>query len=562
MSSFLSNLGTKAKATVGISVSLNVGLEMIQVDLASKTVIKYANRPLAYNPSTREIEDYNLFRSSILELFSELGISPQNSNVVVNLPNVHFAHTYLPTTLDDESVTTALTSEVEQNYLFKKNTPIVSWIEVQANNKTENRYVLYSAIQEGVVEAIKSICNDLGATLIGVENTYSSILKTLEYTEITKSFAQDNRNWNILLVSQNSYAVFSMNKYNVVDYFEDPLALKSFNNDEVYIAVGQAASAALAKFPSDKLLIISETNYISAEILAIQMKRAGEVSFLECNKYAKNSIMNVDLNILPNYVPLITPEAIGAAIYKAKEFSVAFNFLDTSDYKAPDTVDFFGYEVTKEMLTIMAVVAMGIILGIFYILKIGLDSTISSLESSKSQLETQQQTLQKELDDLKQNKGKVDIYTASKRIVENMTNTIAYYNAIGVDIPQKVWLNSFYADDQGAFAIKGETVSVDDVYLFFRGLKSQVPNSSLILSKLGVKDENAYVDIDQATDVIYTFELTNSNYVQAIQKAAEAAAMAAAGVDENGNPLPVDPNSSASSSEGGIPKIQDIPTLQ
>ena len=319
MSSFLSNLGSKSKVTIGISVSLNVGLEMIQVDLATKTVVKYANRPLAYNPSTREIEDYNAFRNSILELYSELGISPSNSNVVVNLPNVHFSHTYLPTTLDDESVTTALVSDVEQTYLFKKNTPVVSWMEVQANNKTENRYVLYAALQEGVVEAIKTIFADIGANLIAIENTYSSLLKTLEYTEITKNFAQGNKNWNILLVSQNSYAIFSMNHYNVIDYFEDPLALKSFNSDEVYIAVGQAASAALSKFPSDRLMIISETNYISAEILAIQMKRAGEVLFLECNKYAKNSIMNVDLNILPNYIPLITPEAIGSAIYKARE---------------------------------------------------------------------------------------------------------------------------------------------------------------------------------------------------------------------------------------------------
>lgn len=560
MSSFLSNLGTKAKATIGISVSLNVGLEMIQVDLASKTVIKYANRPLAYNPSTREIEDYTLFRNSILELFSELGISPQNSNVVVNLPNVYFSHTYLPTTLEDDAITTALISDVEQNYLFKKNTPIVSWVDIQANNKTENRYILYSAIQEGVVEAIKSICNDLGATLIAIENTYSSLLKTLEYTEITRKYAQDGRNWNILLVSQNNYAVFSMNRYNVIDYFEDPLALKSFNSDEVYIAVGQAASAALAKFPSDRLIIISETNYISAEILAIQMKRAGEVTFLECNKFAKNSIMNVDLNILPNYVPLITPEAIGAAIYKAKEFTISFNYLSTSDYQAPDTVDFFGYEVTKEMVTILTVIALAIIGGISFALCTVLNSTISSLESQKSQLETQEQTLQKQLEDLKQNKGKVDIYTASKRIVANMTSTISYYNAIGVDIPQKVWLSSFYADDNGSFAIKGETISVDDVYLFFRGLKSQVPNSSLILSKLGVKDENAYVDIDQAADVIYTFELTNSNYVQAMTKAAEAAAAAAAGVDANGNPLPIDPNATAP--DGGIPKLQDIPTLQ
>lgn len=562
MSSFLSSLGTKAKATVGISVSLNVGLEMIQVDPATKSVVKYANRPLAYNPSTREIEDYAQFKNSVLELFSELGISPQNSNVVVNLPNVHFAHTYLPTTLDDESVTTALTSEVEQNYLFKKNTPVVSWIEVQSNNKTENRYVLYSAIQEGVVEAIKTIFNDMGATLIAIENTYSSLLKTLEYTEITKNFAMASRNWNILLVSQNSYAVFSMNKYNVIDYFEDPLALKSFSNDEVYIAVGQAASAALAKFPSDRLMIISETNYISAEILAIQMKRAGEVLFLECNKYAKNSIMNVDLNILPNYVPLITPEAIGAAIYKAREFSIAFNFLDISDYKTPDTVDFFGTEMEKDKVTMLLVFALVIIGAISYAIIFGLDSATNKLTSEKSQLETQQQTLQKELEDLKQNKGKIDIYTASKRIVENMTSTISYYNAIGVDIPQKVWLNNFYADDKGSFAIKGETVSVDDVYLFFRGLKEQVPNSSLILSKLGVKDENVYVDVDQATDLVYNFELTNSNYVQAITQQAEAAAAAAAGVDANGNPLPVDPNAPAGGDGLNVPKVQDLPTLQ
>ena len=205
---------------------------------------------------------------------------------------------------------------------------------------------------------------------------------------------------------------------------------------------------------------------------------------------------------------------------------------------------------------------MVIIGAISYAIIFGLDSATNKFTSEKSQLETQQQTLQKELEDLKQNKGKIDIYTASKRIVENMTSTISYYNAIGVDIPQKVWLNNFYADDKGSFAIKGETVSVDDVYLFFRGLKEQVPNSSLILSKLGVKDENVYVDVDQATDLVYNFELTNSNYVQAITQQAEAAAAAAAGVDANGNPLPVDPNAPAGGDGLNVPKVQDLPTLQ
>ena len=144
--------------------------------------------------------------------------------------------------------------------------------------------------------------------------------------------------------------------------------------------------------------------------------------------------------------------------------------------------------------------------------------------------------------------------------MENMTSTVSYYGAIGVDIPQKVWLNKFYADDKGSFAIEGETVSVDDVYLFFRGLKEQVPNSSLILSKLGVRDDDVYVDIEQATDVVYKFELTNSNYVKEKAKAAAQAA-ALAGVDENGNPIPVDPNAPAAPA-GDVQPVQDLPTLQ
>ncbi len=152
-------------------------------------------------------------------------------------------------------------------------------MEVKENNSAEKRYILYSAIQEGVVEAIKSIFNDLGATLVAIENTYSSLMKTLEYTELTKEFALSSGSWNILLVSQNSYVVFSMLGYSIIEYFEEPLAIKSFNNDEVYVAISQAASGVLEKYPTDKSLIISESNDVSAEILAIQLKQPGDVIF-------------------------------------------------------------------------------------------------------------------------------------------------------------------------------------------------------------------------------------------------------------------------------------------
>lgn len=536
MDNFLAKLRPDTKVNVGVSVSPNVGLEMIMVDPAQHKIVKYAHRPLAYNTSTREIEDYGEFKTALSDLFNELKIDPKNSNVVLNMPSVAFGHAFLPTVLDDEGVTGALTSKVEESYLFKKNVPVVSWVEVKENNSTEKRYILYSAMQEGVVDVIKQIFSELGATLAAIENTYSSLIKTLEYTELTRDFAKTPGSWNILLVSSNSYAVFSLVDYNVIEYYEDPLAIKSFSNDEVYVAISQAASAVLEKFPSDKLLIMSESNDVSAEILAIQMKQPGDVMFLECNQYAKAPIMDVDLNVLPHYIKAITPEAIGAAIYRSREFSLKLNFLSTNDIKAPDTIDVMGFALTQEQLMIYTALIGVAIVAVCFFCSMALGTYISSLEAKKASLDQENTTLQAELTDLQKDSGKIDIYTAAKDIDKSMLDKILYYNAIGADIPAHVWLTAFYADTKGTYGIEGETSSVDEVYLFFRNIKSQVPTSNILLSKLSVDDNDGAIDIEQTTNANYSFELSNSGYSAvaakreaAAKKAAKAVADGAAG---------------------------------
>lgn len=512
MENFLAKLKPDTKVNIGISVSPNVGVEMMQIDAAQHKIMKYAHRPLAYNSSTREIEDYNEFKIALRDLFNELKISPQNANVVLNMPNVTFGHTFLPTVLDDEGVNGALTSKVEESYLFKKNTPVVSWVEVKENNSAEKRYILYSAIQEGVVDAIKSIFNEIGATLIAIENTYSSLMKTLEYTELTKEFALSSGSWNILLVSQNSYVVFSMLGYSIIEYFEEPLAIKSFNNDEVYVAISQAASGVLEKYPTDKLLIISESNDVSAEILAIQLKHPGDVIFLECNQYAKQPIMDVDLNVLPHYIKAITPEAIGAAIYRNREFAIKLNFLAKTDYHAPDTINVMGFDLTKEQLMIYTAIIGAAILGVCFLCSMAIGSYVSSLESKRTALEQEAAAQETELAQLKQGSNKIDIYSAAKTIDKSMVNKITYYDSIGADIPARVWLTLFYADTNGAYGIKGQTTSVDEVYLFFRNIKSRVPDSDLILSKLSVDDNEGMIDIEKTENAMYTFELTNNKF--------------------------------------------------
>lgn len=555
MENFLAKLKPDTKVNIGISVSPNVGVEMMQIDAAQHKIMKYAHRPLAYNSSTREIEDYNEFKIAIRDLFNELKILPQNANVVLNMPNVTFGHTFLPTVLDDEGVNGALTSKVEESYLFKKNTPVVSWVEVKENNSTEKRYILYSAIQEGVVDAIKSIFNELGATLIAIENTYSSLMKTLEYTELTKEFALSSGSWNILLVSQNSYVVFSMLGYSIIEYFEEPLAIKSFNNDEVYVAISQAASGVLEKYPTDKLLIISESNDVSAEILAIQLKQPGDVIFLECNQYAKQPIMDVDLNVLPHYIKAITPEAIGAAIYRNREFTIKLNFLAKTDYHAPDTINVMGFDLTKEQLMLYTVIIGAAIIGVCFLCSMAIGSYVTSLEEKRTALEQEAAAQQTELAELKQSSGKIDIYSAAKTIDKSMVNKITYYDSIGADIPAKVWLTLFYADTNGAYGIKGQTTSVDEVYLFFRNIKSRVPDSDLILSKLSVDDNEGMIDIEKTANAMYTFELTNNKFGSVKITNPNATAPSNS---NNPNAQPA-----AASGEGGgnvsVPNLPDLP---
>ncbi len=512
MNNFLAKFKPDTKVTVGISVSPNVGLELIQIDPSSNKIVKYARRDLPYNPSIREIEDYAEFKQNLQDLFNEVKIQPQNAKAVLNLPSVCFGHDFLPTVLDDEGVTTALVSKVEENYLFKKNTPVVSWVDVKENNKTEKRCVLYAAIQEEVLTVLQQVFTDLGITLIAVENTYSSLIKTLQYTKIGDDFAAAHGGWNILLVSQNSYAVFSMLKYSIIEYFEEPLAIKSFNNDEVYVAISQSARTVLDRFPTDKLLIVSESNDVSAEILAMQLNQPGDVKFLECNQYAKDSIVTVDLNILPHYVKAITPEAIGAAIYSYGDFGTKLNFLQKTDYKAPDMIRIGNFDVTQSQLVAYVAVICAAILIVCFGASKAVEAYLAGLQNQNSELDSQQQSLDAELKELQAKKTGMDIYAAAKKIDQGMQAKVKYYYAIGADIPAKVWLTSFYADSKGAYGVKGATTSVDDVYLFFRNIKSQVPESDLILSSLSVDDDGGILDIDIAKDLIYSFELTNPGF--------------------------------------------------
>ena len=328
LSNFLAKLGAGSKDTIYLSVTPGVGLEMCQIDQQSKSVKAYAVRDLAYNETSRDITDYEAFKKAVAEMFEELKINPK-CNVVVNMPLVSLGTMSFPLLLADDAIATGIISEVEQTYIFRRMEPSVAWQDINSasNAGSDNRKILYSAIQQAVIDNINGALSSLGATLAGIEVSLASYLRGLDYAGYTTAQMQDNVTWNLMVISSNGYSLTSLVGKNVVDYYEEPLAIKTFEGDDIYNAIVTSAQITLMSYPANYLFIISETDQVSAELLSKKIQGGGVVDFLENNSFKKHEVLPVSLDILPDNVLKISLQAIGCATSNIANYPLKFNFL-------------------------------------------------------------------------------------------------------------------------------------------------------------------------------------------------------------------------------------------
>lgn len=522
---FLSKLGASTRITVGVSVSPGVGLEMIEVDRITSTVNKYANRPLDYNFSTREITDYEQFGDALEEMFEELRI-PKRSNIVLNLPNVHFGMIKLPLLLTDDAITNAIISEVEQSYIFKRLEPVVSWSEIYSNQDSENRTLAYTALQDNAYENIIEKCNDIGCTVVKIENSYSALLKALHFSGLAKDQMKENYTWNLMIIGQNSYSIISMLEKKVMEYYEEPLALKSFVDDEIYNAIITSAQMTLAGLPSNCLYIISETDLVSAEVLSLKMNVETTVKFLECNKFAQHEILPVNLNVLPNIALQITPEAIGAGISSFSDFPLKLNMVkekikegDSGVYEEEievPTINISGLEIelTPTFIKKLAAVIAGVTIVPLLLLWLLLTTIITPQEEAKvAALDSQISSINTEI--AKYNKPventAFDLTTAISNIIDQNTAKLDYYSALGLSVPSKLWITYYNLNGNGKIDIKGQASDVKSIYVFYKNLKDLVNNSDVKLYKLEINSGSIddIVANESNGPKIYDFEITN-----------------------------------------------------
>ncbi len=519
INSIFSQLGLGSKESVYLSITPGVGLELIQLDISSKTVKNYAYRPLEYNESLREIPDMEAFKDAMSELFAELRINPK-SNIILNIPMVLFGQKDLPLLLNDDNITEALTAEAEQSYIFKRYEPSIAWCDATNAQAGDSRKIFYSAIQKNVIEDIKNALTEIGATLTGIEVSLTSVLKALAFTGLAQEQMQSNTSWNLMLISSNGYSICSMVGKNIVDYYEEPLAIKSFEGDEIYNAISASAQITLMSYPANSLFVLSETDMVSAELLSRRIQTEGQILYWENNCFKKNDPIPVSLEVLGETAHKISLEAIGCA--SGVSMPIKFNFLsgvagadgDNPDESVHVVLGSLEFDISPNMARNYAILAAIVILVpalLFAFIvpsvekhkQAQLDDVTNRLTNTNAEIEKIQKEQNKEND--------FDVAAEIKKVLKNNRSKLMAFTALGESVPKKLWVTYFSAQGEGQIDVKGEASNVEDIYLFFRNMKDSLLNTQLRLHKLEMKSNSVDDAVNSSPNkpTVYEFEVTN-----------------------------------------------------
>ena len=335
---------------------------------------------------------------------------------------------------------------------------------------------------------------------------------------VTSTQMQPNTTWNLMIVNSIGYSLVSLSGRNVVDYYEEPLAIKSFEGDEIYNAINQSAQIALMSYPANYLFIVSDTDQVSASLLASKIQTSSTVDMLENNSFKKQeSLIPVSLNVLQSYASKISLQAIGCALADVSDFPLKFNFLTGSlKLTAEPTYTFTVGEQEITLTPSSAMKIVGILAGIIIVIFGGLSylilpNLISATQNSATEIEDKLAAVDKEIStyDTSNIETAFNVKTEVEKGVQGNRAKLMNYVAAGEAIPKTVWLTYFMTQGNGLVDIKGVSTNVEDVYVFFKNMRDSLIGTKLRLQKLEMETSSVEAAIFGNNSQNYTFEITN-----------------------------------------------------
>lgn len=494
---FLNNLKTTNKNIIGIFVSSKSVLEIAMIDIKTEKVLKHGKIEMPYDIVTRQISQTPLLEASIIKLFENLNI-PLNSSVVISLPTVLMGHQTLPVQLDNEEIKTALISEVERNYIFKRYEPVVSWEQVAINDDSNSQYLTYSAIQKEQVDYIEETAKKIGLDLVAVDSSYASLLRGLSITEISKEDIEADKLWCVIVITINSFVVITMSGNKLIDINEDPLAVKSFNPEDIYPNIASYSMENINSKNPEHIIIISESNDVSAEILSTYFDLTCKVSFIEENNFNKIPLFSGNISKAPDNSENISLETVGAAYWNSANVSLNLNFLEkeNASYNFGETVVFMGkqFNLTSQLIEygLLGLITFCFIaLTGIYLICMSINAGIEkSLIERQQELGKMQQAVN-EQSKAAQQSVKTNASDIISSVYDKNEKLLQSYNAIGEVIPEKLWVENFELHDNLNTIINGKAYSVEDIVNYYQNLVKTAKFENFKISSIKTAEQDA-----------------------------------------------------------------------
>lgn len=501
---------------VYLTVSPSGGLELIELD-KNGNIKSYAQSPLDYNEAQREVANYEDFKRAVEELFTTRNINPAQASVHLSIPTVWFgAKEGLPLLLDENAIGNIVLGELEQTYIFKRKDPLPFWFDNLVSHNSDSRSIFYTAVQSEAIETIRSILAEMGAALVSVECSLFATLKGLYLTGIAREQMATDSAWSLMIINNSGFQILDMQSNRILGYYEEPLPLKTYEGDEIYGAIENAAQIAFMSTASSSLVVVSETDLVSAQVLSEKLQFAGQIINVEDNKFRMEPLMDLPLNILAEDQIKVSLHALGHQCNAAGILPVDVNFI-AGNGSSPAQAAFIETPFGK--LTPGKAIAIVLIVGALLLVPLLLASFLfgrqaESLQAQNEELNTKITQLEEQLNAANGTGGNsFNAIDEIERTLKNNRTKIMAYAALGESIPKNIYLTYFLTGEDGKINIKGCAEAVEDVYVFFKNLKDSLVDSNLRISKLDMKsgslDKIVNSTVSTVDDAPYVFEITN-----------------------------------------------------
>ena len=509
---------------LGLSITPEGGVEGVLFDAKTKSVTGYANvLNLNFNPVSKTIDDEDELSEAIEKIKTDLNLNQQGAiPTVLNLPSYYFGFIDgdMGAFASEQVLKDRLLVEVEQSYMFKQLAPIISHQEMNSS-LTNRARVGFCAVRKDLVSKIKYVLSSYGLDVIAVENSYSSIIKTIEYFDLAQQEMNSHSYWGVICVNQNSYSIFSFMGDNLSDVFEDPIAIKTFEKSEVNYAVASVINSNLRYYNFDSIIVVNNSQDIVANELINNLQGGFKIRAIENNgRRQEDPFFRIGGRIPHDKLAQISLFAIGAAVYTLKDnFILKFDLNDDEVYEvgsgSAQTVNISGVPVelnSKNMAILAMLVTLPIVL-ILFLLGYGaqmynaetdkkISDCLQKIKNLKARIQEQENRCIEQEVTIAYNPT-----NAIKEIMKSNQYNKNTYNALSVNVPKNIWLTYYYNNFDRATLIRGRSRSTDDIYKFLVSVKSTIDENNIQLTKMVTSDKN---------DGSYEFEFSNEEFLKIV----------------------------------------------